>query len=286
MQRMNSVTIVYLIHRKAMPTRRNMRLLKFVCVWTLFNAGAVCYSTSEATAQTEPTTRPTLRVLSYNIHHGEAMDRKFDYDRLANTISRLKPDVVALQEVDNQTKRASGVNQAAELGKRLKMNHVFGNALYYSGGQYGEAILSRFPLKNAKAHHLPYSFGNEPRTALEVTVKPDNGIPDFIFVGTHLCHESEATRLEQTQELDALFAGRTDCSVIMAGDLNARPHSEPMKVLLGKNWIDAVAPNSKIDYILLRKTDPWKIVKTEVIDEPIVSDHDPILTTLQWNGNQ
>lgn len=262
-----------------------MKLLQTVIVWTLFYASTLCCSISKSSAQSiEPTTRPTLRVLTYNIHHGEAMDRKFDYERLANTISRLKPDVIALQEVDNQTKRASGVDQAAELGKRLKMNHVFGNALYYSGGQYGEAILSRFPLENAKAHHLPYSFGNEPRTALEVTVRPDNGIPDFIFVGTHLCHQSGATRVEQTQELDALFAGRTEYPVIMAGDLNARPNSEPMKVLLSKNWIDAVAPNSRIDYILLRKTDRWEIVKTEIIDEPVVSDHDPILTTLRWNG--
>ena len=129
-----------------------MKLLKLAVVWTLFNAAALCCLISESSAQSdEPTTRPTLRVLTYNIHHGEAMDRKFDYERLANTISRLKPDVVALQEVDNQTKRASGVDQAAELGKRLKMNHVFGNALYHSDGQYGEAVLSRFPLENVKA---------------------------------------------------------------------------------------------------------------------------------------
>lgn len=62
------------------------------------------------------------------------MDRKFDYERLANAISRHTLDVVALQEVDNRTRRASGVDQAAELGKRLKMNQAFGYALYYSGG--------------------------------------------------------------------------------------------------------------------------------------------------------
>ncbi len=239
----------------------------------------------ETTAQADTTGEPTLRVVTYNIHHGEARDRKFDYERLASTIARLKPDVVALQEVDNQTKRADGIDQAAELGKRLKMNHVFGNALYYAGGQYGEAVLSRFPLKDAKAHHLPYAFGNEPRTALEVTVQPDNGLPQFVLVGTHLCHQSGATRVGQAQELDALFAKRKDYPVILAGDLNARPSSEPMKVLLGNNWIDAVAPKSRIDYILLRKSDPWEIVETKIIREPIVSDHDPILTILQWNGN-
>ncbi len=258
-----------------------MILRKSLIAWCVLLLSASLLS--DAAAQ-DKDAEPTLRVVTYNIHHGEAMDRKFDYDRLTATIARLKPDVLALQEVDNKTRRASGFDQAAELAKRLKMNYAFGNALYYSGGEYGEAILSRFPIESPKAHHLPYRFGNEPRTALEVHVKPDNGLPEFIFVGTHLCHQSRTTRLEQTQELDKLFTRRKDLPVILAGDLNARPTSEPMRVLIGENWIDAVAPNSRIDYILLRKQDPWTIIKTEILDEPVVSDHDPILTILKYNG--
>lgn len=227
---------------------------------------------------------PTLRVLTYNIHHGRGMDGKFDYERMAKVMADLNPDVIAIQEVDKETQRANGVDIAKELGQRLKMNHVFGNALYYSGGQYGEAILSRFPIADAKAHHLPYRFGNEPRTALEVHVTPDNGMPKFTFVGTHLCHQSSDTRLEQTKELDKLFSARSDLPVIMVGDLNARPGSKPMQVLLDGAWIDAVAPKSRIDYVLLRKTDPWEIVETIIVDEPVVSDHDPVLTVLKWTG--
>ncbi len=231
-------------------------------------------------------TTATLRVLTYNIHHGRGVDGKFDYERLARTIAKLNPDVVALQEVDNKTQRASGVDIAAELGERLKMHHAFGNALYFSGGQYGEGILSRFPIHDIKAHHLPYRFGNEPRTALSVRVTPDNGIPEFVFVGTHLCHQSGDTRLEQAKELNQLFTANSKLPIIMAGDLNARPESEPMKVLLKENWIDAVAPKSRIDYVLLRKNDPWEIVETVVVDEPIVSDHDPVLTILKWSGDE
>ena len=187
-----------------------------------------------STAHAQDAKPPRLRILTYNIHHGRGTDGKFDYERMAKVIADLKPDVIALQEVDNKTQRASGVDIAEELGKRLKMNHVFGNALYFSGGQYGEAVLSRFPIADAKAHHLPYRFGNEPRTALEVRVTPDNEIPEFTFVGTHLCHQSSDTRWEQTQELDKLFSARSDLPVIMAGDLNARPGSKPMQVLLDK----------------------------------------------------
>lgn len=262
-----------------------MQPTKLITVCLLLSTFAPCFTTA-ALAQTKSINRPTLRVLSYNIHHGEAMDGKFDYERLANTISRLKPDVVALQEVDKRTNRANGVDQAAELGKRLQMDHVFGNALYYSGGQYGEAILSRFELTNPKAHHLPYAFGNEPRTALEVLVRPDNGIPEFLFVGTHLCHQDEATRMQQTQALDVLFAQRKDYPVILAGDLNARPGSKPMQVLLSKHWKDTLKTDARIDYVLLRGTDGWKVIESRIIEEPVVSDHNPVLVTLHWTGDR
>ena len=229
---------------------------------------------------------PTLRVLTYNIHHGQGTDGKVDYGRLAKTIANLKPDVVALQEVDNKTQRANGVDIAKELGKRLKMNHVFGNAFYFSGGQYGEAVLSRFPLGDAKSHPLPYRFGNEPRMALEVRVTPDNGIPEFVLVDTHLCSRSSKTRLEQAKALNQLFTTKNKLPIIMVGDMNARTSGETMQVLLKEKWIDAVAPKTRIDYILLRKNDPWKVVETIVVDEPVVSDHDPVLTVLEWSENE
>jgi endonuclease/exonuclease/phosphatase family metal-dependent hydrolase len=212
------------------------------------------------------------------------MDRKFDYDRLAKIINALKPDVVALQEVDRKTRRASGVDQAARLAEMTGMHYAFGNALYYSGGEYGEAILSRFPIENIKAHHLPFHPGQEPRTALEVTVKPDNGLPDFIFVGTHLCHQSNETRTEQAQQLNRILPATGGPPVILAGDLNARPGSEPMQELLKERWLDTVAPRSRIDYVLLRASDPWKVADVTIVDERVASDHLPILVVLKWLG--
>lgn len=234
----------------------------------------------EAVAATP--TEKTLRVLTYNIHHGRGTDGKFDYDRLVATIERLNPDIVALQEVDKKTTRSSGIDQAAELGKRLKMHHVFGSAMDFAGGQYGEAVLSRFPLNDSKTHPLPYLSGNEPRAALAVRVVPDNGLPEFLFVGTHLCHQSTKTRLEQTRKLRTLFSDVSGLPVILTGDLNARPTSAPMQELLDNGWLDILAPKSLIDYILLRKQDAWSVIETVIVDEPVVSDHDPVLAVLEW----
>ena len=114
------------------------------------------------TAAAEPQS-PRLRVLTYNIHHGEGMDRLFDYERLARIIRDAKPDLVALQEVDNATERSQGVDQATRLGELTKMHAAFGRAMYYSGGQYGEAVLSRFPIIDSRARVLPFRYGQEPR---------------------------------------------------------------------------------------------------------------------------
>ena len=88
----------------------------------------------------------------------------------------------------------------------------------------------------------------------------------------------------QTTQLNEFINPGSDVPVILAGDFNARPTSMPMNLLLESNWLDAVAPQSRIDYVLLRKDDPWEIVDVKVIDEPIASDHDPVLVTLRWLG--
>jgi endonuclease/exonuclease/phosphatase family metal-dependent hydrolase len=186
-------------------------------------------------------------VLTYNIHHGEGPDKVFDYRRLAKVINDLSPDLVALQEVDVGTERASGVNQAAMLGKLCKMHHAFGQAMPYQGGQYGEAILSRFPIEGS-CPSGPYQFEEEPRAALEVRINP-RGIGPIAFVGTHLCHQKVENRVQQTQRIQWLFPKPEGCPVILAGDFNARPGSEPMKVLFDAGWTDAVAPRSVIDYV-------------------------------------
>ena len=73
--------------------------------------------------------------------------------------------------------------------------------------------------------------------------------------------------------------------MILAGDFNARPGSEPMSVLLNAGWIDTVSPRSVIDYVLVRACDPWTVKEVMIVDEPVASDHNPVLVVLQWKGD-
>src|SRR5258707_15896745 len=87
-----------------------------------------------------------VRVLTYNIHHGEGTDGEFDLPRLANVIKSVEPDLVALQEVDEATERASGVDELAELGRLTGMHTAFGKAMDFQGGAYGVGVLSRWSI--------------------------------------------------------------------------------------------------------------------------------------------
>src|SRR5215510_13900586 len=77
-----------------------------------------------------------IRVLTYNIHHGEGTDGKVDLPRIANVIKSVSPDIIALQEVDQGTARAGGIDQPAELARLTGMEVVFGRNIDYQGGGF------------------------------------------------------------------------------------------------------------------------------------------------------
>jgi len=247
-------------------------------------------------ARADEPAKPRLRVMTYNIHHGEGTDKKLDLPRIARIITDAKADLVALQEVDNKTKRTNSVDQTAEFAKLTGMHGVFGKAMDYGGGEYGEAILSRFAIVEHKTHALPFTQGREPRAALEVIVRPPN-LPAITFVGTHLDHfKDETDRLAQTKELDRLFLFKDAPVTLITGDFNARPESRAMQTVL-EFWNDTAAdnpqptipsdkPHSRIDWIFTLKGHGWRVISSQVLEEKVASDHRPVLVELEWVGKK
>lgn len=93
-----------------------------------------------------PASIQTLRVMTYNIHVGIGMDKKLDLARIAGVINAQHPDLVGLQEADRGVLRTQRIDEIAELAKLTRMDYDFAFNLRYQGGQYGVAILSRFPI--------------------------------------------------------------------------------------------------------------------------------------------
>ena len=242
-------------------------------------------------AQTPIDSSKVVRVLTFNIYHGETVnaEKRFDFDLLAKVINDEQPDLVALQEVDFKTNRVLGVDLVTELGLRTKMQAIFGKAMPFDGGEYGEGVLSKHSFLSTKNHALPARDGKEPRAALEVNIEIKSG--DIIkFVGTHLDHtKDEADRINQANALNELFLGE-DVPIIMAGDLNARPESETMKILFSL-WQPSLPdfeptmpsdnPRAKIDYILYKPAKAWRVLDTKIICNDMATDHCAVLSVLE-----
>jgi endonuclease/exonuclease/phosphatase family metal-dependent hydrolase len=236
-----------------------------------------------------------LRVLTYNIHHGEGTDGKLDLARIAGVVKTARPDVVALQEVDRNTTRTGKVDQAAELARLTGLHAAFGKAIDLQGGGYGLALLSRFPLAGVKTDPLPGKAGQEARVVMRATVEPGAGWPAITVLNTHLQHDDGPTREGQVARIDELF-GAAAGAVVLAGDLNATPGSPPVRAL-ARNWafatepggkglltIPAGVPRQQIDYVLVRPAGAFRVTEARVVEEPVASDHRPVLAVLEWVG--
>ena len=189
-----------------------------------------------------------------------------------------------------ETKRTNGIDTPAELARLTGLHAYFAKAMDYQGGAYGQLFLSRHPLIGTKTHMLPPAEpGVEPRIMAEAHVKIEG--TTIAFFGTHLDHQNDARRLKQAEEITRITADTKDTVMLLAGDLNARPDSTPIAILL-KTWTDPSAgknlltipaekPKHQIDYVLYRPKDRLKPIEVKVLDEPVASDHRPVLATFE-----
>jgi endonuclease/exonuclease/phosphatase family metal-dependent hydrolase len=262
----------------------NALRIKFVLVvalLTLFSAKAgVCDNSAPV----------RLRVLTYNIHHGEGVDGKLDLERIAGIIRDAKPDLVALQEVDRKVRRTGGVDQPAELARLTGMHVAFGRNIPLEGGEYGNAILSRSPILSQKNHSLPSLGPGEKRGLLVAQLELGDG-KSLQFLSTHFDHRPLEHERELSAEAVNTIVGNISTKLaILAGDLNAVPASKTLDIIQ-RSWAmanskplltsPAAGPRRQIDYILLRPKDAWKVVDATVLDEAVASDHRPLLVTLE-----
>jgi endonuclease/exonuclease/phosphatase family metal-dependent hydrolase len=163
--------------------------------------------------------------------------------------------------------------------------------MYYDGGEYGEGLLSKYSFISTRNMPLPFTPGNEPRAALEGVVELPSG-DTIIIIGTHLDHlEDEKDRIAQAQQINTNWE-KTKYPTILAGDLNALPQSKAIKILetLWTSFYDkydpqptypSAGPTKKIDYVMHRPENAWRVLSTEVICDAIASDHCAYMVELE-----
>jgi endonuclease/exonuclease/phosphatase family metal-dependent hydrolase len=154
----------------------------------------------------------TLRVATFNMHHGRGMDGVVDLDRTAATISETGADVIALQELDRNVRRSGRIDQSARLRELTGMWVRFFPTTTFGGGEFGLAVAARDP--------LDLEFRLLPRTRLDrrhgVIVSRPQGIGMLM---THLSRRRISRAVETTSL--CLACRRLGSPKMLLGDLNA-----------------------------------------------------------------
>ncbi len=254
--------------------------------------GAVMFSSPAARISVAPLAlNQTLRVMTYNIHVGVGMDKKLDLARVATVINTQHPDLVGLQEVDRGVTRTQRIDEIVELSKLTRMDYAFAFNLHYQGGQYGVAILSRFPII-ATDHRLYQNTREaERRGFIRAEVFVNGHVLNFVT--THLDYQYDDGRLFEAQQLLTALKD-VKGPLLVVGDFNDIPAGRAyqlMRYQFGDAWIEGRStdegfsyptdkPSKRIDYIFFRSTDRVRTKRAWIV-ETLASDHVPVVADLE-----
>jgi endonuclease/exonuclease/phosphatase family metal-dependent hydrolase len=249
-----------------------------------------------AEARSDSAAEP-LQVLTFNIHAGRGADNVLDLERVARLIRSSGADVVGLQEVDRHySARSNWVDQGAELARRLDMHLAFGATIDEEPPapgrprvQFGNAILSRYPITSSSLTLLPVTPGQEPRGLLKAVV--DVPGVDLEVFNTHLGDLSATDRVQQATQIQQEI-GTPERPTILLGDMNATPEAPEITTLdgvLADAWIavgegpgytfESRNPAARVDFVFT--SDAVRPEQSQVvITDPGASDHLPVAVRL------
>ncbi len=168
----------------------------------------------------------TLRLVTYNVHSCIGLDGTLSPERIARVIARIEPDVVALQELDVGRSQTGGIDQAEAIARHLGMIVHFHPTYAVAEEQFGDAILSRLPMRVVRTGSLPQLDGHpelEPRGAVQVEI--DAGDVTYTVINTHLSVHPRERRLQVEALIGPEWLGGvpSDAHLVLCGDFNAGP---------------------------------------------------------------
>jgi endonuclease/exonuclease/phosphatase family metal-dependent hydrolase len=235
----------------------------------------------------------------YNIHAGKDARGVDNLERVAQLVRDTRADVVLLQEVDVRTRRSGDVDQPARLRELTGFNVAFGRTLDYQGGEYGIAIMSRWPIDSARVTALPITppqqragGSYEPRGAQRAWISSPFG--RLIILNTHLdASRDDHYRRQEAATIIALAdSARAWGMLLVGGDFNSEPGSAVQNAVaataLRDAWIrcgtgdghtyPADSAIKRIDYLYLEPEIRCSHARVLATD---ASDHRPLLVHIR-----
>ena len=165
-----------------------------------------------------------LRLVTYNIHKGiGGVDRRYRPERIVETLSHYRPDIVFLQEVAEGMPRSRRHRQVDLLGDELGLEHrAFQANVVLTRGHYGNAILSRFPLSQVRDLDLTIPLKKGRRALFAMCRAHDGHRHGLLLCNCHLglAGFERVIQLERILKSGALGHTRSRAPVIVGGDYN------------------------------------------------------------------
>jgi len=160
-----------------------------------------------------------LRVVTYNVHKCRGLDRRTTATRIAEVLLEIQPDIAALQEVLE--------DQAEAIARELAFTLVMGENRKHLGYPYGNAVLSRFPIRASRNYDLSVQ-GRESRGCLRA---------DIDWTGPAVLH------VFNVHLGTSFFERRLQARRLVAADLLADLKLERPRLVLGdfNEWTSGLA---------------------------------------------
>ena len=267
-------------------------------------------------------------IVTYNIQYGFGLDGQYDLERIVAAVADA--DVICLQEVTRGFIRNGGADMPALIGDLLAdrfwsyhgcadidmMSGMAGGRAVNRRFQFGNMVLSRWPIRAVRHHLLPrlWRHGdlNLQRGALEAAIETPAGT--IRFYSTHFDHIDPRERLAQASALADIaqnFAvtggavtGAGDFGLpehddsgdfLLLGDFNFEPGSLEYRYLVedrglaavsqsdtGWSWRDpaGMQADKRLDHVFASAGLAGRISNARVDRDAVGSDHMPVWVTL------
>jgi endonuclease/exonuclease/phosphatase family metal-dependent hydrolase len=250
------------------------------------------------------TSGSTLKVMTYNTHHGVGTDGRYNLDRIATVIANQRPDVVSLNEVMVNSSYGNGENQPATY--RSLLQQKTGRTWYYvyarmdgdwssTSWSVGNVLLSRFPFSTTTKHELSTGAHSVAHGTIVV-----NGRTINLF-STHVSWDNASWRTTETRGVKSWASTWSENRIVM-GDFNTWPGTSDYQIMASAyadSWAAGVKAgiasspsgstgstrgSSRFDYIY-RSFGASALVLTRILVPNTSSggvkpsDHDPVVAT-------
>lgn len=258
------------------PIYRSDRILKKISLIVIFFLSFNLLSYAQEPLKEDN----SIRLMSYNIRNAKGMDNTTDLSRISDVIKRVNPDFVALQEIDSATVRNGGINLLQQLASEVLMYPLFAPAIEFQGGKYGVGLLSKE--KPINHTYIPLPGREESRVLLLAEFEK------FYIASTHFSL-NEQDRVKSAGIVSSLVKS-LDKPLYLAGDLNALPDSELIRILsesfntlndVKQSTFPADNADRCIDFIMGPKDDSYSLLVRKVVNEPLASDHRPLYADIR-----